>query len=206
MNNIARCVALFILASVAGCAAPQAHGEAPQAQLLMGTGPAPASWKPEVAEPPAIPPTDDAALAFLAQLRESANGLALVMPPDTMTKVLSHRVSLVMSARPALARLKSSTEPSMVVRGWAMEGALAWDLAQAIRDSETPGGLTPEQVGIYREAIDEKADQLENAARGSYRECASFADACRGSVECALNDSAESASGLCRERAAQADQ
>ncbi len=191
------------LCAVAGCANPApAMEQEPKSRLLISSGAAPDKWTEPSAQPE--PKTDTAALERLVELRDQAAAMPLRMPTETMTRTLQQRVEVLFAARPSLTRLKSSGDPSMVVRGWHFEGSLAWDLAQALRDSETPPGLTPEQIGIYREAIDSKADELEATASRSYGECWSYVEACRGSGACALSEGAQEAARICQTRGAEA--
>ena len=177
---------LIILCALLGCTPPPVPTRAEPVDLL-----APATTSV------IVPITDTEALALAQTLRARAAAVDLHPPADQMTRALRERVGLLQAAGPSLARLKGSSDPSMVVHGWQLEAALAWDLAAALRDSDAPA-MPPDQAAIYREALGEKAGQLEAAAKSSYAECASYAAACRGSAVCALDESAQAAAADCQ--------
>jgi hypothetical protein len=140
---------------------------------------------------------DQEALSQVRLLRAEANKIALLMPPAELASALKRRVGLVTTARERLTLLKSSSDPSMVVLGYGLESAMLWELAGAMRDSDTPEAFDHHQIAMFRQAIEEKADALEATAKASCGNCAEYASACARAEACALNAEAKAAAARC---------
>lgn len=191
-------IVLLLALGAAACTTPE-----PRAILYASASPA-TEHKPETAPAaqPSPPMSDSEALTLYLELRARANELSLELPPKVMSAALSKRMDLLRDARAPLHQLKTSADPRSVVLGWHGDATLGWDLAQAIRACESPESLTPEQREVFREALNEKADKIEAHAGSSYRECAAFARACRGSEACLLPAELEHVVKECEARAA----